>query len=61
MVVVGSRGHGAIKAALLGSVSSAVVERARAPVVLVTAEARVPSVRRRRTASKSRGPSSRAR
>ncbi len=43
MLVVGSRGHGAAKAALLGSVSNAVVESGRRPVVVVTTEALVPA------------------
>ena len=61
MVVVGSRARGAVKAAVLGSVSSAVIERARTPVVLVTAEARVPQSRPQpRTASEPRGSASRA-
>ncbi len=36
MIVVGSRGRGPMKAALLGSVSRAVVETAAVPVVVVT-------------------------
>lgn len=62
MVVVGSRGHGPVKAAVLGSVSSAVIELSPTPVVLVTGEAPVPeSLPQPRTASESRGSSSRAR
>jgi nucleotide-binding universal stress UspA family protein len=34
-IVVGSRGHGAIRAAILGSVSSQVVREAECPVVVV--------------------------
>jgi nucleotide-binding universal stress UspA family protein len=37
LVVVGSHGHSGIKAALLGSVSRHVVERAACPVVVVKA------------------------
>lgn len=41
LVVVGSRGHGAARAALRGSASRTVAERARCPVVVVrTAKAR---------------------
>lgn len=35
LVVVGSRGHGALRAAILGSVSTAVVRKAPCPVVVV--------------------------
>jgi nucleotide-binding universal stress UspA family protein len=37
LIVVGSRGHGAMKSALLGSVSAAVVRHAHCPVVIVPA------------------------
>jgi nucleotide-binding universal stress UspA family protein len=35
MIVIGSRGHGALVGALLGSVSAEVVQQARRPVVIV--------------------------
>lgn len=35
MIVMGSRGHGALVGALLGSVSAGVVQQARRPVVIV--------------------------
>jgi nucleotide-binding universal stress UspA family protein len=35
MVVIGSRGHGALVGAMLGSVSAGVVQQARRPVVIV--------------------------
>ncbi len=38
MIVVGSRGHGALSRAVLGSVSSSVVHHAHCPVVVVPAE-----------------------
>ena len=40
LIVVGSRGHGAVQRALFGSVSKAVVTRSPRPVLIVKAESR---------------------
>jgi nucleotide-binding universal stress UspA family protein len=43
LIVVGSRGHGALKSALLGSVSKELAAHAPCPVVVVPHDARVPA------------------
>jgi nucleotide-binding universal stress UspA family protein len=43
LIVVGARGHSAVAAALLGSVSDGVVHHADRPVMVVPARARTPS------------------
>lgn len=40
LIVVGTRGHGAVQSALFGSVSKAIVGRATRPVLVVKAESR---------------------
>ncbi len=44
MLVIGSRGHGALAAAALGSVSQRCAEHAGCPVVVVRADSRPPTV-----------------
>jgi nucleotide-binding universal stress UspA family protein len=39
LLVLGSRGHGPVRAVLLGSVSSALVRSAESPVVVIPREA----------------------
>jgi nucleotide-binding universal stress UspA family protein len=43
LIIVGSRGRGAVKAAILGSVSTDVIGVARRPVLVVPSRADVPS------------------
>lgn len=45
LIVVGSRGRGVLKAALLGSVSTALIGVARRPVLVVPPHAEIPSQR----------------
>jgi len=47
LLVVGTRGRGHLKAAIMGSVSGEVATRARCPVVIVPPAARAPGHRRR--------------